>query len=313
MYCKHCGKLISDDSKFCQYCGGNQRPLISAPMGNSKINEKEYFVIKDNNNEDYHNDTISSNPDESTTERFAIDSCDEDNNNVSEQLIEFVITAFKIVGIIVISFFALVISLMYIHNFILGCVSSFVVGSLAYFIFGTRNSFKESKHEKSPLYYTGLIIFAFFLLFLFYKFGEQLILSNINDPRQTQIDKQMKVEKVMSMEEQYKYEIKIAKTKLPIVLDEYISWTNIRRKTNGMLECDYLIDDAHSDLYQIDLSAYKVEFANKLKLISYKKYLELCMYAGHGLNCHLISKWDRSKSVDITFVNAEIGEILKGD
>lgn len=80
-----------------------------------------------------------------------------------------------------------------------------------------------------------------------------------------------------------------------------------------MLECDYLIDDANSDLYLIDLSAYKVELANKLKLISYKKYLELCMYSGYGLNCHLISKWDRSKSVDITFVNAEIGEILKGD
>lgn len=24
MYCKHCGKLISDDSSFCQFCGGNQ-------------------------------------------------------------------------------------------------------------------------------------------------------------------------------------------------------------------------------------------------------------------------------------------------
>ena len=24
MYCKHCGKLISDDSSFCQFCGGKQ-------------------------------------------------------------------------------------------------------------------------------------------------------------------------------------------------------------------------------------------------------------------------------------------------
>ena len=24
MYCKHCGKQITDDSKFCQHCGGNQ-------------------------------------------------------------------------------------------------------------------------------------------------------------------------------------------------------------------------------------------------------------------------------------------------
>lgn len=24
MYCKHCGKEIADDSKYCQYCGGYQ-------------------------------------------------------------------------------------------------------------------------------------------------------------------------------------------------------------------------------------------------------------------------------------------------
>ena len=24
MYCKHCGKVIADDSKFCQHCGGKQ-------------------------------------------------------------------------------------------------------------------------------------------------------------------------------------------------------------------------------------------------------------------------------------------------
>jgi predicted nucleic acid-binding Zn ribbon protein len=24
MYCKHCGKVIADDSKFCQYCGALQ-------------------------------------------------------------------------------------------------------------------------------------------------------------------------------------------------------------------------------------------------------------------------------------------------
>lgn len=24
MYCKHCGKEIADDSKFCQHCGGSQ-------------------------------------------------------------------------------------------------------------------------------------------------------------------------------------------------------------------------------------------------------------------------------------------------
>ena len=23
MHCKHCGKVIDDDSKYCSYCGGN--------------------------------------------------------------------------------------------------------------------------------------------------------------------------------------------------------------------------------------------------------------------------------------------------
>ena len=32
MYCKHCGKEIADDSKFCQHCGGKQ--LESEVRGN---------------------------------------------------------------------------------------------------------------------------------------------------------------------------------------------------------------------------------------------------------------------------------------
>ena len=27
MYCKHCGKEIADDSKFCNYCGANQNAV----------------------------------------------------------------------------------------------------------------------------------------------------------------------------------------------------------------------------------------------------------------------------------------------
>ena len=302
MYCKHCGKEISEDSKFCQHCGGNQENVISDPIKSDKGVTKGYNI--DNNI-----DTLSSNHNKSAPYRLDNDDSANDNST-SKELLDFVISAIKNAAIVVISFFTLLMSLMYIHNFILGCVLSILVGTLAYFLFKPKYSSDDSKNKRSPLYYTGLTISTLFILFLFYKFGEGMILSNINNPNQPQIDKQVNVEKVMSMEEQYKTEIKIAKTKLPIVLDEYVSWTNIRRKTNGMLECDYLIDDANSDLYQIDLSEYKVELANKLKLISYKRYLELCMYMGHNLNCHLISKWDQSKSVNITFVNAEIEDLL---
>ena len=30
MYCKHCGKEISDDSTFCQYCGGKQDTFLTS-------------------------------------------------------------------------------------------------------------------------------------------------------------------------------------------------------------------------------------------------------------------------------------------
>lgn len=29
MYCKHCGKEIADDSRFCQHCGGSQSDILS--------------------------------------------------------------------------------------------------------------------------------------------------------------------------------------------------------------------------------------------------------------------------------------------
>lgn len=34
MYCKHCGKEIADDSKFCQHCGGKQEESIASPINN---------------------------------------------------------------------------------------------------------------------------------------------------------------------------------------------------------------------------------------------------------------------------------------
>ncbi len=36
MYCKHCGKEIADDSKFCQYCGGNQETVNSTSKVDSE-------------------------------------------------------------------------------------------------------------------------------------------------------------------------------------------------------------------------------------------------------------------------------------
>lgn len=54
MYCKHCGKKIAEDSKFCQHCGGRQEETTTdkqqAEINSEKSKEKivEIPTIKTN-------------------------------------------------------------------------------------------------------------------------------------------------------------------------------------------------------------------------------------------------------------------------
>jgi len=41
MYCKHCGKEIADDSKFCQHCGGKQDVLSDSTKSVESVADKE--------------------------------------------------------------------------------------------------------------------------------------------------------------------------------------------------------------------------------------------------------------------------------
>ena len=86
-------------------------------------------------------------------------------------IFDFVVTALKIVVVIFISFLALTLSLMYIRNFYLGCLLSIGSGILTFYLIKKKNHKKdetsnESKDERSPLYYTGLIVFTILLLFV---------------------------------------------------------------------------------------------------------------------------------------------------
>lgn len=65
MYCKHCGKMISDDSKFCQHCGGNQEYVISDQINISEQRENEKPISK-GYNIDNNIDSSSSNPQKSS-------------------------------------------------------------------------------------------------------------------------------------------------------------------------------------------------------------------------------------------------------
>lgn len=46
MYCKHCGKQITDDSLFCQFCGGKQD--VEAPTENKESKNVESYAYSEN-------------------------------------------------------------------------------------------------------------------------------------------------------------------------------------------------------------------------------------------------------------------------
>ena len=46
MYCKHCGKEIADDSKFCQHCGGKQDGFVSVETVSNTESEKKEVTSK---------------------------------------------------------------------------------------------------------------------------------------------------------------------------------------------------------------------------------------------------------------------------
>ena len=45
MYCKHCGKEIADDSKFCNYCGANQKAVSNNIKPRKKIDKNRIKQI----------------------------------------------------------------------------------------------------------------------------------------------------------------------------------------------------------------------------------------------------------------------------
>jgi len=48
MYCKHCGKEIADDSKFCNYCGANQNAVSNIIDSRKRIDNSRIkkLIIK---------------------------------------------------------------------------------------------------------------------------------------------------------------------------------------------------------------------------------------------------------------------------
>ena len=233
-----------------------------------------------------------------------------EGDNEDNGVFDFIVSASKIAGIILIMFLVLTLFLMYIPNFYLGCILSITSGLLTFCLIRINNSnkdniSKDSKEERSPLYYTGLIVFTFFLLLSFYKMGKTMIIKSLNQETQPAT-----VEEAISVNERLKEVVKNSKYKLPLIIDEKLTWSDIKLVKNGIL-CVYIIDDASMSIYELDLAKYKEKIA--LYLIKYvdRQLLELCMQSEKSLNIRLVSLWEENKKVNITFGNLEIGELLE--
>lgn len=44
MFCKHCGKEINEDAKFCQYCGGNISNEVVIQPNDTEIKKTEFLM-----------------------------------------------------------------------------------------------------------------------------------------------------------------------------------------------------------------------------------------------------------------------------
>ena len=47
MYCKNCGELIDDDSKFCRYCGTNQESITETDEPEQEQPKQESNIVEE--------------------------------------------------------------------------------------------------------------------------------------------------------------------------------------------------------------------------------------------------------------------------
>lgn len=120
---------------------------------------------------------------------------DEKNNNdiTWDGFWEFIVAAIKILGVFLLSLLVLILSLMYLRAFYLGCLLSITSGILGFYLIKKFSRKKDdtpnkSKEEESPLYYIGIILFFIILLFVCFKNGGSRLLKNINTPSPSKLE-----------------------------------------------------------------------------------------------------------------------------
>lgn len=157
MYCKHCGKEIADDSKFCNYCGSS---LLSISF---RTRDEKDTIIENSNKEgtiDSSNETIQSN---------------------EADWIDYVSLGTNIIGGVVIASFLIILMMMYLPNFYLG-IAFTLAGAIAAYLVTKKYKVKkndacQSKKEYNPLFYLLLFIIILLLGILMKKIIEFMINS----------------------------------------------------------------------------------------------------------------------------------------
>ena len=290
MYCKHCGKEIADDSKFCMYCGREQDSFHPKEPIVDSIEDMESKQSTDNAE-------IASVPTEEPSNK-------ENPSTPPRFLQKFgFICGIAILAIILLGILDAIRSFShYLGNKTLfWCAVDLLIGVAFYYIakylLNKRKTFRFKDHFESIIF---TLVFVVIIAIS--------IIGRLVNNRNADTVQPSNVEKKISPYVELRSMIRQAKTKLPIVIDEFTSWTNVRLCNDGVL-FDYLIDDANVDLYEIDLEEYKEEITKKMKTLTDKRFFELCVLTDKSIHYRLTSQWDNHKSVRITYGVYELADM----
>ena len=291
MYCKHCGKQIAHDSKFCQHCGGEQDSLLPKEPIADSIEDLESKQSTDNAE-------IASIPTEEPSNK--------ENPSTPPRFLQ------KFGFICGIAIFAIILlgildgirrfSHYYMGNkTLLWCAVDLLIGVAFYYI--TKYLLNKRKTFRFKDHFESIIFTLLFVVIIAISIIGRLVNSRNADTAQSSTE-----EKTISPYVELRSMIRQTKTKLPIVIDEFTSWTNVGLSEDGVL-FDYRIDDANFDLYEIDLDEYKEEITENMKTVTSKRFLELCVLTDKSIHYRLTSQWDNAKSVRITFGVYELADM----
>lgn len=310
MFCKHCGKEIDEDSAFCQYCGMSQSVIETVTESDVEVEntiEIESVVEKESVTD------ICENVEEESKIATVNGKFWQKDNQESSDL-SFSDYWLRKVGLI--------------------CAIVF----FAFTLFGILTAIKQVSKEwlgNSALYWTTIVFLIIAVIFYIVRCLRRkkfkvyfepvafifviiviVIISIVGRVITTNKESKPTIENTVDLDalrlkqdnEKLKASILKANLSLPLIIDEYTSWTNIRLDKDVVI-CTYRIDDAKFDLYEIDVVEYKENITANMESLFDKQLLQLCASTNKMVNYRIVSQWEPSRSIEITFGNLEVGEI----